>query len=102
MSSYGQGPRLHALCSGKKTKQNKRQKKRGCPVKDGVRTNNEDEVMAWGDVGHESPSGGGAAETKAGHGTTADRGKEFMTGGEARGTVCEHGGGVEREGKEGP
>ena len=44
---------------------------------------------------------GRAAETKAGHGTTADRGKEFMTGGEARGTVCEHGGGVEREGKEG-
>lgn len=56
----------------------------------------------WGDVGNDSPSAGGghAAETKAGHGTTADRGKEFITGGEARGTVCEHGG-VEREEKEG-
>ena len=52
-------------------------------MKDGVGANNEDEVMAWGDVGDDSPSAGwGAAETKAWHHCRG--GKEFMTGGEAQ------------------
>lgn len=96
----GKAPGSMPCAQGKKNKQKQRQKKSGCPAKDGVGANNEDEVMAWGDVGDDSPSvWGGAAETKARQ--NCRWGKEFMTGGEARGTVCEHGGGMEREVSEG-
>lgn len=41
-------------------------------MKDEVGANNEDEVMAWGDVGDDSPSAGERVQQRQRHGTTAD------------------------------
>lgn len=62
--------------------QGKKEKKKGCAGKDGVRSNSEEHAMAWGECQ-------GAAETKAGQGpklgTIVDRGMEFLME-EARGS----------------